>query len=474
MNTQRLLLSSATQLAAELRAGTLRSRDLVEAHIAQIQRVNPRINAVVFDRFEAARAEADQADARLQTGGKLPPLLGVPCTIKENFEFSGTPQASGMVSRKHIINTQDAPTVARLRAAGAIPLGVTNTPELCMWMETDNRVYGRTNNPYRADRIAGGSSGGEGAIIGAGASPFGLGADVGGSIRMPAFFNGVFGHKPGPGIVPNDGQHPLPEGDVDRYCVTGPLARRAEDLMPLLRILAGPSAAALGDPGQVSLHELRLISVPDNGRFRVSRALQAAQSRAMEALRPQLTSVCSMRFKRLRHSFEIWSAAMKSAGQTPFGVQLGNGQAVPMLPAWSRWLRRRSPHTLPALALAAMEQLPLPARFQATRQELREELLTALGDDGVLLYPVYTRTAPRHGRPMLTPFDWTYTGIINVLELPATAVPLGLDRQGLPLGVQVVGAPGQDHRCIRVAMELERLFGGWRPPWQTTQAAARA
>ena len=139
---------------------------------------------------------------------RLPPLLGVPCTIKENFAFVGTPQASGLLARAHIVNDHDAPAVARLRAAGAIPLGVTNTSELCMWMESFNKVYGITNNPYDPTRTVGGSSGGEGAIIGSGASPFGLGADVGGSIRMPAFFNGVFGHKPSPLLIPNGGQYP--------------------------------------------------------------------------------------------------------------------------------------------------------------------------------------------------------------------------------------------------------------------------
>jgi len=130
----------------------------------------------------------------------LPPLLGVPCTIKENFEFEGTPQASGLVARRHIVNERDAVTVARLRAAGAIPLGVSNTSELCMWMESYNEVYGRSNNPYDETRIVGGSSGGEGAIIGSGASPFGLGATSAAPSAMPAFFNGVFGHKCSPGL----------------------------------------------------------------------------------------------------------------------------------------------------------------------------------------------------------------------------------------------------------------------------------
>ena len=346
-----------------------------------------------------------------------------------------------------------------------------------MWMETHNRVYGRTGNPYDPRRIAGGSSGGEGAIIGAGGSPFGLGADVGGSIRMPAFFNGVFGHKPTPGIVPNTGQMPLPVGDVGRYCVTGPLCRRAEDLMPVLRVLAGPDGVdpqcrdtKLQDPGEIDLSASRLLSISGNGRQRVSRSLQAAQRRAADALTPLLGPAETVELKLLRHSFEIWSAAMAAAEQSSFGERLGGGQAVPVLRELRRWSLRRSAHTLPALALAGLEKLPMPKKYLRLLESLRAQMLDLLGDNKVLLFPPYTRSAPRHNAPMLTPFDWVYTGILNVLELPSTQVPLGLDARGLPTGVQVVSAPGNDALCIRVAQELERSCGGWVPPWEARRS----
>ncbi|MHB8879010.1 MAG: amidase, partial [Myxococcaceae bacterium] len=257
---QPLLACSAVELARRIRQGEVTSRRVCEAHIEQIQRVNPAINAVVAERFEAALAEADAADAAVRAGPRdsLPPFHGVPCTIKEAFAVRGMPNTAGLVARRARLSGQDAPTVARVRAAGAIPLGVTNISELCMWMESDNRVYGRSNNPYDPTRIVGGSSGGEGAIIGAGGSPFGLGSDIGGSIRGPAFFNGVFGHKPTGGLVPSSGQYPRSEGASMRLMTTGPLARRAEDLYPLLRVLAGPDAddpscrpMKLGDPAGV-------------------------------------------------------------------------------------------------------------------------------------------------------------------------------------------------------------------------------
>lgn len=469
---------SATQMAAALRAGTVTSRDLIEAHITQIESVNPHINAVVQKRYDEARAEADIADRRLrgaENKSSLPPLLGVPCTIKENFAFKGFPQVSGLVARRHTIAERDATTVARLRAAGAIPLGLTNTPELCMWMETHNRVYGRTNNPYDPQRIAGGSSGGEGSIIGAGASPFGLGADVGGSIRFPAFFNGVCGHKPTPGIVPNTGQMPQPTGAMNHHCVTGPIARRAEDLWPLLQILAGPdgldplcSAGRLtGDPATVELSALRIFSLPDNGRRRVAGDLRAAQQKAVDWLGEQAQLQPRSRLPALKHSFEIWSALMHEAQPQAFAEQLGQGRKIPVLKEFVKWSLRRSDHTLPALVLAGVETLPLPTkRYIKLGKELRDSLMTLLGDDGVLLFPPYTRTAPRHNWPMATPFDFAYCGIFNVLGFPVTQVPLGLNAQGLPLGVQVVGAPGNDAVTIAVGMALENAFGGWVPPWQ--------
>lgn len=469
------LLASATEMARALRARQVTSRELVDAHIARIVAVNRRINAMVQFRFDEARREADAADAALRARDPdaLPPLHGVPCTLKENFAFEGFPQVSGMVSRRAAIARTDAPTVRRLREAGAIVLGFSNTPELCMWMETHNRVYGRTCNPYDARRIAGGSSGGEGALIGAGASPFGLGADVGGSIRFPAFFNGVFGHKPTPGIVPNTGQYPEPQGEMNRNCVTGPIARRAEDLWPLLQVLAGPdgmdpvcrAGALRGDPADVRIEDLHVVAIRDDGRRRVAADLSGAQRRAAHFLGARSRGLRWIQPRALRHAFNIWAALMQAADPVPFAVQLGDGRRIGTLRELGRWALRISPHTLPALVLALIESLPMPrARQLELGRALRAELLEVLGEDGVLLYPPYTRVAPRHNLPMFTPFDFAYCGLFNVLGFPATQVPLGLNARGLPLGVQVIAAPGGDARTIAVAQALEREFGGWVMP----------
>jgi fatty acid amide hydrolase 2 len=462
-----LLTLSGTRLAGMIRRGEVSSSDVVGAHIRHVQAVNPALNAVVAQRFDEAREEAREADRQIARGGAdLGPLHGVPCSIKESFALAGMPFTSGLVARKHVRADRDAVAVARLRSAGAIPLGVTNVSELCMWMESDNRVYGRSNNPYDRRRTVGGSSGGEGAIIGAGGTPFGLGADIGGSIRMPAFFNGVFGHKPTGGLVDNTGQYPVANGVALRYLTTGPLARRAEDLAPLLEILAG---CKLGDPAGVDLAGLTVVSVEDNGRMKVSADLRAAQRDAAEALAARGARLRTARVDAFSRSAEIWSAMLSAAGGPSFSTMLGDGREISLLRELGGWALGRSPYTLPSLALVLLEMVPklLPAqgqRFLALGAALRRELVSLIGPRGLMLFPSHTRPAPFHARPLLVPWSAAYTAIFNVMELPVTQVPLGLNAAGVPLGVQVVGVHGNDHVTIAAALALEKDFGGWVPP----------
>jgi fatty acid amide hydrolase 2 len=464
-----LLLLSASELGRRIRRRELSAREVLAAHLARTQTVNPRLNALVVERFAAARAEAEAADARVrdEDPATLPPLLGVPCTIKESFALTGMPQTAGLVARAGIRATEDAPTVALLRRAGAIPIGVTNVSELCMWYESSNRVYGRSNNPYDPSRIVGGSSGGEGAIVGSGAVPFGLGADVGGSIRLPAFFNGVFGHKASPGVIPNEGQYPCAEGEASNFLATGPLCRRAEDLWPLVKLLARPGALR-GDPTEVSLATLTVLDVPDDGAHLPSRELREAQARAAEALAHAGAKLHRKRVPGLERGFELWSAGLSAADDKSFATLLANGTDKDFALELVRWAAGRSPHTLPAIGLAILERAVklTPARTEkmiAQARGLSHELQDAIGD-GVMLYPSFARTAPRHYVPLTMPFSSGYAGLFNVLRMPATQVPLGLSRAGLPLGVQVAARAGNDHLCIAVAQVLERAFGGWVPP----------
>lgn len=473
-----LLTVSGLELARLIREGEVTSRQVVETHIDHARRVNPLLNAIVKDRFDAALAEADVADARLRNEGPegLPPYHGVPCTIKECFRFTGMPNTSGLHRRKGITAREDAPTVRRLREAGAIPLGVTNVPELCMWMETNNTVYGRTNNPYDPRHIVGGSSGGEGAIIGAGASPFGLGSDIGGSIRMPAFFNGVFGHKATGALIPNAGQHPVPRNESNLYLSSGPLCRRAEDLWPLIKILAGPAPEdrwcvekTLGDPAAVDFSKIAIINVPDNSGIRVSVDLQSVQKRAVEHFRRMGCKVRNLRFHRMKDAFFMWSSMLDASGEDAFATMMGDGTPIHRVGEFVKWIFGASDHTLPALVLALTEVFPKltpkrSARFIEEARILREELEETIGKDGVMFFPSHPYPAPRHDAPLLRPFNWVYTAVLNVMTFPVTQAPLGLNHKGLPLGMQIASVPGNDHVTVAFAMELEKAFGGWVPP----------
>ena len=225
----------------------------------------------------------------------------------------------------------------------------------------------------------------------------------------------------------------------------------------------------LGDPADVDLSTLTVLQVPDNGRTPVSGELRAAQERAVEHLASLGARIERPHFKLLERSYDLWGAALHAHGTHSFSELLGDGHKVNGLYEVLRWAAGASPHTLPAILLAAFEwSADFPRgrgdRFLTMAEQLRTELHEALGDHGVMLYPSYARTAPPHYQPLLRPFQWVYTAILNVLHVPATQVPMGLDRKGLPLGLQVVAAPGRDDLTIAVALELERAFGGWVPP----------
>jgi fatty acid amide hydrolase 2 len=472
-----LTTRSATALAAAIRAGETTAREVVDAHIAVLERVNPVVNAVVAERYDAARAEAAAADAQIATTSdraELPPLLGVPCTIKESIALAGMPNSTGLVARAEIRASETAPAAQRLIDAGAIPLGVTNTSELCMWIESNNRLYGRTSNPYDPSRIAGGSSGGEGAAVGSGGSPIGLGSDVGGSIRGPAYFNGVFGHKGSPGLVPMTATYPPAAGEVMRMVANGPLARRAEDLMPLMRLLSGPDdgdpsthdAPVLGDPASVSLEGMRVVIAEDGFVSPIARDVLAARERAAGALAAAGARVERVSMRSLRTIFEPYLMSLGDGDRTLEELIVGEG-ALPF--RWRAMVARGGPHTLPTRLLLGAERLSartpgrrLQRAIEAGRA-FADELAATIGD-GVMLHPPYPNVAPRHGRTVGRLW-WVHPMIVfNLAALPVTEVPLGLGREGLPVGVQVAAGPGCDHVSIAVALELERVFGGWTPP----------
>ena len=468
---------SALELAAAIRAAEVSAREVVEEHIAVLEREQPRLNAVVVERFDTARDEADAADARVAEAadtGALPPRLGVPCTIKESFAVEGMPNCAGVVARGEHRAKQTAPAARRLLDAGAILLGLTNLSELAMWVETENRVYGRTSNAYARSRTAGGSSGGEGAAIGCGGSPIGLGTDLGGSIRLPAFFNCVFGHKPSPGVVPLSGLFPAATGETACLTAAGPLARRAEDLMPVLRVIAGPDdhdpvtdAVDLGDPVDIPLDGLRVVLGDAKRVVPTSRELLNARERAAGALAAAGARIERAPVGGVVRALELYLTVLSTEVDDTLDGILADAGAERLTLRTA--LRPGGPHTratrLTLLAERVGQRLPdwRERRVLAARDAFVEELRATIGD-GVLLHPPAPKVAPRHGATVGRLW-WIQPMIVfNLAMVPITQVPLGLDRRGLPLGVQVAAGPKRDHVSIRVAQELERVFGGWVPP----------
>ena len=479
--TRPLLERSGLELARAIRAGETSSREAVEAHAWRLHRSQPRTNALARDRFADALADADAADARIAAAGpddELPPYLGVPCTVKESIELRGMPNAAGLVARRDVVASRTAPAAQRMLDAGFIPLGVTNTSELTMWIESENRLYGRTRNAYDPHRTAGGSSGGEGAAVGSGGSPVGLGSDIGGSIRLPAFFNGVFGHKPSPGCVPNTGQFPSTAGEAARLLTIGPLARRAEDLMPVTRIIAGPDGEdercteqELGDPASVSIDGLRVILADDASFLPLRGELRDARDRAAEALADAGARVERVSLKQLRRALELYLAVLGDGADVSLSeIVEQEADGRPRGPrAWLEAVRGQGDHTPAILITMTAERLN---RYMPDRR-IRKAIETAhavqrevndLVGDGVLLHHPHPRVAPRHNATVGRAWVLTPAAVFNLLGLPVTQVPLGLNDRGLPLGVQVAARAGNDHVSIACALELERRFGGWTPP----------
>lgn len=483
--------ASALEIAASIKNREIAVVDVVEHFIQQQKKWNPKLNAVVEPCWEAAYQEAIAKDEELKTLKKVPPLFGVPVTIKEMFSIDGLRNTLGSVHRRDFIQKYDATVVERLKAAGAIVLGTTNVPELGFWYECENPVYGWTRNPYDLKRTAGGSSGGEGAIIGAGGSPLGIGSDVGGSIRLPAAFCGVFGHKPSNRIVPLTGHYPVERNNREKVLdpkypltVVGPMSRSAKDLRPILELLIGADEY---DPCALKNFKLK-APISDWSKTTVwilPNPTVAAVSRCSEEcveaveITGQYFESIGARVKRMRadvfrDAFSLWSAAMSEVeSDSTFEENLFNRQRLSALSELFKSFTSKKNYTFPALGTVLLERLQTsyarqlePSTKMYTRQlhELRRKMNMLLGENNLLVMPAHPRAAPLHQGTYTRPFDFSYAGILNALKLPTSAAPVLMNSRGLPVGVQLVAGEFQDHVCLSAAEVLESAFGGWKPP----------
>lgn len=479
------LLHSATTLAFKIRNRQLTSEEVISSYIERIKEIQPILNCIVAERFKEALEEARKCDELLKSQdapstdllAKEKPLFGVPFTTKDCIAMANMHQTAGLVIRKNIVADRDAEAIRLMRSAGAIPLALTNVSELAMWWESSNYLFGTTKNPYNTRHIVGGSSGGEGCIQAAAGSPLGIGSDIGGSIRMPAFFNGIFGHKPSKGIVSSDGQYPSAHSDdQDQLLAIGPMCRYAQDITLTLKILANKNVDLLKLDQKVDISQIKIYYMEDDGgQYLISPVdpeIKDAIRRILKYFeKAHKIKATKLSIKKLKKGIALWMANMTAKDDKDFSYELTNRKGhINIWWEFVKWMLFMSDHTLVALFTAAFEKFGIKygseehIRLMQQSKDLRQEFKDILGEDGVFLYPTHPTAAPMHYEPLIKPFNFSYTAIINVLGLPATACPLGLNKQGLPIGIQVVAGLHQDRLTLAVAEELERGFGGWVPP----------
>ena len=456
------MIDGAATLAARIRAEELSAQDAVEGCLDAIGRVNGALNAVVQLASEGARSEAVAADERQASGAPLGPLHGVPVTIKDCFATDGIVTTVGTAGLRAFVPDTDDVTVGRLRAAGAIVVGKTNCPEFLLGFESDNLVYGRTANPYDVGHTCGGSSGGEAAIVGAGASPLGLGSDSGGSLRVPAHFCGVPTLKPTHGRVPITSAVFPSAGPFSRLRAVGTLAPTVDDLALALTVLAGPDGrdpwaapVPVPDPAAVDVASLRGAIYTDDGVGSPTPETVAAVEGAAAALEKAGAEVEAVRLPVAEQAVELYT-----------GILGGDGGAG--LRRLLDMVGTTEPSPLIANMLAFMSANVQPASEYADRlarwDRFRLDAMTFLDRVDVVLSPVAAVPALPHGTTFenINAFGYVFTH--NLTGWPAAVVRAGTSPEGLPIGVQIACAPWRDDRALAVARLLEAELGPFPPP----------
>jgi Asp-tRNA(Asn)/Glu-tRNA(Gln) amidotransferase A subunit family amidase len=460
----------AVTMAEHIRTREISPTELVNAHLSRIEKLNPQLNAFVQVDVEGARRQARAAEDAITRGSTLGPLHGVPISIKSSIEVGGFRCEAGTKLRAGMVASKDAPLASRLRNAGAVILGLTNTPELLMAWETDNLLYGRTNSPWDLARTPGGSSGGEAAAISSGCSAGGVGSDGGGSIRVPAHFSGICGLKPTPGRIPATGHFPQSVGPFALIGVVGPMARTMADLKLLFEIMQGPddgdpSAAPvpLHWPEQQDLKKLRIAYFEDDGRTPVTRETREAIRTAARALQSAGFEVEPFRPNGLEAARQLWWKIFGTAGHMLLGPMTHGHESElsPLLKQFDGWAAADPPHSGDSLLDTWVQ-----------RDVVRMQIFAQMREFPILLCPAAAIPAFRHGERSWT-IDgqtvsyldaWSYTEWFNLLGMPGVVVPAGQSDEGLPIGVQVVAKPWEEELALEVAAVIERASGPWRQP----------
>ncbi len=476
---------TAMDLAGSLAKRQVSARELTDAAIARIEALDTKINAVVVRDFDRARAAADAADAAIARGEHRP-LLGLPMTVKEQYNVAGLPTSWGYPKFKNWKPNFDALAVQRLKAAGAIILGKTNVPKGLSDWQSYNKVYGTTNNPWDLSRTPGGSSGGAAAALAAGFVPFELGSDLGGSLRAPAHFCGVCAHKPSLDLVPLRGSGPpqtLPTPVIGNMSVSGPMARSAADLALELEVIAGPDPMwqgigyklALPPPRHDKLGDFRVLVIDEHPLCPTASSIRSALNTLADNLAKAGCRVSRNNphqpnlARTTRNYAELLSAAFTRDLSPDERVKYGALAEVlsPENQSLRAYELRGVTTSHPEWIRASIERDFLRARWQSLFQDI----------DVLLCPPMPTvafpqdQSEPQEGRTIdidgkKVPYDdqIAWCSIATPTGLPATVTPIGHDEHGLPIGVQIVGGYLDDHTTIAFAGMIERAFGGFVPP----------
>jgi len=457
-----LIFASTNEQAKAIREKRISSEELVQACLERIAEVNPKLNAVVQVPAATALAQAREADKALAHGEIRGPLHGVPFTLKDAIETEAVISTGGTLGRASYVPNEDATVVKRLRAAGGILLGKTNCPEFGWAWESDNLIYGRTNNPYDLSLSPGGSSGGESAIIAAGGSPLGLGSDAGGSVRFPAHCTGITAIKPTSGRVPRTGHFPGPGGLLDALWQIGPLARFVVDLNMVLPIIAGvdwrdPAIVPmpLRDATKVDPKALRVAFHTDNGIETPTRETIETVEKAARALEARVAAMEEARPPGIEQTYEIYLGLFTADGGVGLEELLETAGTKKMHPLMQRVLDLQRAHTRSMGTFSA-----LVGQWDA----FRRSLLSFMEQFDVMVCPVCSFPGMVHGSTYDRLPAFSYTMTYNLTGWPAAVVRAGSSSNGLPIGVQIVARPWREDVALAVAAMLERALGGYQLP----------
>lgn len=459
---------SAKKLASLIKNKKISCVEVMQAYLDRIAKVNPIINAVVQQlTVEQALEQARIADAMIAQHKPLGKLHGVPFTTKDGYKAKGFICTKGNKSPYNAVATEDATVTARLKAEGAILLGVTNVPDFLMSFETDNLLYGRTNNPYDITRTPGGSSGGLAAIIAAGGSPFGIGSDGGGSIRQPSHNCGIAGLKPTRYLLPSTGEHPVDGlGIYDYIFSAGPMARYVEDLIYILPIVAGPDGydantppVAIKDPDQVDLKSLRVAFYTDNTIITPTDDIIDTVKQAVNALTKIVASVKEDHPKVIKETYKTFEDLLFYGGDhgQSWKDAMHAMQVVQPGPTFQELLDRAQQSEFSVTEMR--KRLVMIDRFKFA-------MMNFIHDYDVIICPAAPKPAQPHGQvyTFKSGLDLTYNLPYNLASLPGAVVRCGTSKEGLPIGVQIVAKNWREDVALAVAKKLEEIFGGWQAP----------